>query len=105
VDDSENNVERSFRLLQFKVEPRIDRLIVSPATCLHCGHEWEDQSFENEYSAAECPKCKRCSGIPKHLITPEEDWWHCNCGNDLFFVTRNGFFCPRCGRRINFGSE
>jgi rubrerythrin len=23
--------------------------------------------------------------------------WHCDCGNELFYVTANGYYCPNCG--------
>lgn len=44
-------------------------------------------------------ECKHCGHVKGALVfhyAPDENRWACNCGNDLFFVTKEGVFCPNC---------
>ena len=67
------------------------------AKCLGCGHVWAAVAPVG-VTWMECPSCGRKRGyfVGAHL---REDslHWRCNCGNDLFYVTPEGFYCPNCG--------
>ena len=66
------------------------------AVCMTCGHRWAMVSpFGTVWF--ECPECL---SEKAHYIYPcvrETPHWTCNCGNDLFYVTENGYYCPNCG--------
>jgi len=67
------------------------------AICMLCGHKW----------VAVAPvgvmwfECSECHSMKGHMIydyvRKDEMEWQCGCGNDLFKVTPNGYFCPNCG--------
>ena len=66
------------------------------ARCLSCKEEWISVSPVGSLWL-ECP----CCGLEKgRLIFPilrDFPHWICNCGNDLFRVTEEGYYCPNCG--------
>ena len=66
------------------------------ARCLDCKHEWIAVAPVG-VTWMECPKCSLERGrfIFAHLI--EKPRWECNCGNDLFYATADGMYCPNCG--------
>lgn len=66
------------------------------ARCLDCKHEW----------AAVCPvgttwlECPACTLFRGRMIGQHErdgPHWFCHCGNELFYVTPDGTYCPNCG--------
>jgi Zn finger protein HypA/HybF involved in hydrogenase expression len=67
------------------------------ARCLDCKHEWEAVALVGT-EWLECPGCHSKKGRfiyhfePEHFVK-----WTCNCGNDLFYATPYGYFCPNCG--------
>lgn len=46
----------------------------------------------------QCPQCGAMKGLYKYSCLRDEARWVCNCGNDLFHVTPNGYYCPNCGQ-------
>lgn len=67
------------------------------AICLDCRHEWEAVAPDNVLWL-ECPSCKLVRGRFKYQHEIAEGLeWRCNCGNDLFRVTPDGYYCPNCG--------
>ena len=46
----------------------------------------------------ECPECGSHRGLYVHYFgLPEgSQMWRCHCGNELFFVTPDGMYCPGC---------
>lgn len=69
------------------------------AKCLACKHEWVAVSpFINGYVMwLECPACGLVRGKYKFQHERNGEHWACNCGNDLFHLSRNGVYCPNCG--------
>jgi len=68
------------------------------ARCLDCKHEWQSVAPSGTVWL-ECPKCSLVRGrfIFPHELPEGTGVWHCNCGNTLFEVLVDGFFCPNCG--------
>ncbi len=71
--------------------------------CLRCNHEWVGVSPVGLVDELECPACGVFAGVRRALIAPEDnERWRCNCGNELFVLTRTGApLCPNCGLRAN----
>lgn len=66
------------------------------AKCLACGREWIAVA-PISVIALECPSCGMLRGLFKYLCEREGPHWQCNCGNKLFRVTPEGYYCPNCG--------
>ena len=66
------------------------------ARCLSCKHEWVAVAPVGVIWM-ECPSCTLERG--RYVAHAERDSmrWGCNCGNDLFYATPDGFYCPNCG--------
>lgn len=74
-----------------------DRTYEGIAFCIDCRHEWLAVSEKHEW--LECPECGLIKGRFKYQFEPHADpLWECLCGNNLFFATRAGYFCPNCGK-------
>ena len=73
------------------------------ARCLDCKHEWEAIAH-CDVVWLECPKCSLEKGhfIGPHTLPEGSMKWVCNCGNDLFQITREGCFCQNCGELAVF---
>lgn len=76
---------------------RADPHNTGKARCMACGHE--------EIAVAPVGvvwmECSECHAMKSLFIGPCEiegaAHWTCNCGNDLFHATPEGFYCPNCG--------
>ncbi len=66
-----------------------------PARCLECGHEWHAIAPVGA-TQLECSECKTMKGVFSLPFAPEVHY-ACACGNDLFYATEFGVFCPKCG--------
>ena len=66
------------------------------ARCLACKQEWMAVA-PTGVTWMECPSCSLERG--RFVAQHERDGlhWHCNCGNDLFYVVKDGYYCPNCG--------
>lgn len=64
-------------------------VFIFPALCLGIP--------EGEPMWLECPKCGLEKGRLAGTVYRDEPHWHCDCGNELFYVTANGYYCPNCG--------
>lgn len=66
------------------------------ARCLDCRHEWQAVAPAGTLWL-DCPACTLTRG----RFVGQHEWsgphWHCNCGNDLFYVREDDFYCPNCG--------
>lgn len=75
--------------------------ITGIAICLSCKHEWVQitavVSAESFNLWFECPECGLARGRYKYQHERAGEHWTCNCGNDLFHITRKGIYCPNCG--------
>lgn len=68
------------------------------ARCLDCKHEWVAVSPLDTYWL-QCPGCSLMRG--KYLFPFEfadQLHWTCACGNDLFYIMKDGCRCPNCGQ-------
>lgn len=70
--------------------------MTGPARCLDCKHEWVAVAPVGTIWM-ECPKCSLIRGRFVNQVERDGDHWVCNCGNDLFYVTSDGAYCPNCG--------
>jgi Zn finger protein HypA/HybF involved in hydrogenase expression len=66
------------------------------ARCLACKHEWIAVAPMG-VTWLECPACSLERGRYVAQVKKEVPHWHCDCGNNLFYVTENGYYCPNCG--------
>lgn len=77
-----------------KHRPRLEGV----AKCLACQHEWEAMVPIGSVWLI-CPKCKLERGrFIYHMMREEYQHWSCTCGNDLFYITRDGEYCPNCAK-------
>lgn len=76
-------------------EPHIEA-VEGKARCLACRHEWIAVAPVGVVWM-ECPSCSLERGRYIAQIERPGEHWHCNCGNELFFATNDGFYCPNCG--------
>lgn len=74
-----------------------------PAFCMGCNHEWIGVWPAGKVDL-ECPNCHAHRGRGKFNITPPAtELVTCNkCGNQLFNLMPDGFFCPGCGMRFSY---
>lgn len=66
------------------------------AKCLGCGHIWVAVAPIGTIWL-ECPNCSSIKGRHIYPVERSVDRWVCNCGNDLFYMSINGVYCPNCG--------
>jgi rubredoxin len=65
--------------------------------CMNCKHEWIGV-FPIGTDIFECPECNTHKGLLKYQFLPEKgEIRECKCGNTLFYIQREGHFCPNCG--------
>lgn len=66
------------------------------ARCLDCKHEWIAEAPLGA-TWLECPSCTLHRGRYVYATERAGMEWNCHCGNDLFKVTPDGYYCPNCG--------
>ncbi len=64
--------------------------------CLSCGNKWVGVTPIGVIWM-ECPSCGLIRGRFIHHHERDGSKWVCNCGNDLFYITPKGCYCPNCG--------
>lgn len=69
--------------------------------CMECKHEWAATAPVGA-NVFTCPSCGTEKGTWMGVVEPPAERWECNCGGQLFFVTRSGFDCARCGTTQNY---
>ena len=69
------------------------------ALCLQCDNTWAAVTPIGTYEF-QCPKCRTLKGVFIGPTAPGEAW-ECQCGNQHFYITRNGGLCARCGLDLN----
>ncbi len=69
---------------------------VGRARCLDCKREWEAVAPTGT-RWLECPACTLIRGRFVAQHERDEPHWHCLCGNELFHVVKDGYYCPNCG--------
>lgn len=66
------------------------------AVCMLCGHEWVAVVPVGTVWL-ECSECHSMKGHLKYAVQRDGNEWCCGCGNGLFRVTPDGYYCPNCG--------
>lgn len=67
------------------------------ARCAGCRHEWQAVAPVGT-TVLECPECSSMKGFFVCQVERGENFWQCNCGNDLFRITEGlGPYCINCG--------
>lgn len=72
-----------------------------PAVCLACKHEWQSVSPVGVVKL-ECPACGTERGVYATPVEQAGDHWVCVCSNHYFAITRQGVYCPSCGKWQKF---
>lgn len=76
--------------------------LAGEAKCIACQHSWVAVGYVGTVHL-ECPACGLTKGaFMNPILRSTEPHWRCNCGNDLFFITQTGCYCPNCGVRAIF---
>ena len=81
-----------FKSAKEKNEPHVAGM----ARCMACQHEWAAVAPVGAIWLV-CPSCSLQRGAYKAQIERAGPHWTCNCGNQLFYVQREGYYCPNCG--------
>lgn len=66
------------------------------AFCIGCDHTWQVVAPTGT-TTFECPSCHAMKGKWKFEFYPSDFVCECNCGNQLFYLTRDGHLCANCG--------
>jgi hypothetical protein len=71
-----------------------------PMKCVRCQHTWRGVAPVGLVDGFECPACHNMTGVIFGMIQPADEFWQCNCGNNLFHLDRRGApLCCNCGLR------
>ena len=77
--------------------------IVGTAICLDCQNKWTAVAPIGS-TVLECPDCGTQKGkFFYEVIRQDREHWECSCGNDLFYITKDGSYCPNCGLLVDTG--
>lgn len=72
------------------------------AFCMACNHTWTAVAPVGTTELT-CPACGTQRGrFTFDFAPPTTHLWTCTCDNQLFNVTQDGIFCPRCGEYQTF---
>lgn len=75
----------------------LEDVIVGEVLCVECKHRWIAEA-PTGVEWFECPQCHLMKGKFFYAIKNNtESHWACNCGNDLFYITPDRIYCPKCG--------
>ena len=84
-------------VIEFKHEEVQEPYLSGKAHCIQCDHTWIAVAPVGA-SFLECPECKTEKGAFIGACVPSDvEVRECNCGNQLFFLTREGHMCAKCG--------
>ena len=70
--------------------------LTGPAICTHCKNEWTAVTPAGNHDNLECSECGLFMGVFGAPVVPHE-FWRCDCGSRLFYLTKNGASCRTCG--------
>lgn len=70
--------------------------LAGEAICLSCKHEWAAVCPIGT-TWLECPACHLLRGVMKFPVIRDGLHWTCACGNQLFYISPDGTYCPNCG--------
>ena len=79
-------------------DPEQDHHMHGDAFCMQCGHTWVAVAPVGA-TRLECPACHTEKGVMRFECAPVAgtEVRECNCGNQLFYLTRDGHMCANCG--------
>lgn len=77
-------------------KPKEISVLRNLAKCMSCKHEWQAEAPLGTVWL-DCPACTLNCGRFIGTVSYEGDHWHCNCGNNLFYITPTKTYCPCCG--------
>lgn len=77
-------------------ERKADPHISGEAICLVCRHEFVSVAPVVVVMLT-CPRCDVQKAVMKYPCVRDAPRWECHCGNNLFHVTKDGYYCPNCG--------
>ena len=84
-------------VIELKRSEPEEKWLEGKAMCVECSHKWEAVAPVGT-TLFDCPECGTHKGAWVGIVEPPGDRWECNhCEGQLFFVTRTGFFCAKCG--------
>ena len=67
-----------------------------PAICTHCSNKWTAVAPVGHHDNLECSGCGLFMGIIGAPVVPRE-FWVCDCESELFYLTKAGAACRKCG--------
>lgn len=79
-----------------KQEPAETPHMTGEAHCIACKHEWVGAAPVGTVWL-ECPECHTMKGLLRLHGERSGEHWTCACGNQLFYIMREGAYCPNCG--------
>lgn len=80
-----------------KFPKKEDPHITGKALCMICGHHWVAVAPVGT-TWLTCPECDCLKGVMEFPCERTDLLhWTCNCGNQLMYVTPEGYYCPNCG--------
>lgn len=81
-----------------KQKEQTEKTLAGSARCLVYHHEWVAVAPVGTLWL-DCPACGSGKGFMKYPCGPsaEKDIWHCGCGSDTFYITREEISCCVCG--------
>ena len=90
--------ERSRTAAVLTSKPREEPHMSGKAHCIQCDHVWGAVAPVGTVFL-ECPECKTQKGRFVGHCAPDDgvEFRECNCGNQLFYLTREGHMCANCG--------
>lgn len=73
------------------------------AFCTSCDHRWVAVGRTGT-KWLECPACHRNTGLFLHHFAPSAGTQvrECECGNQLYYLTREGHMCVSCGLYVRY---
>lgn len=88
-----------FQRLADPLDPEAVQHGQGAAFCIACNHTWQAVAPTGT-TVFECPSCHAMRGHWKFDFAPDEGLLvsTCPCDNQLFYMTKEGHMCVRCGR-------
>ncbi len=85
-------------VVSFQPKAATDPHGAGDAHCIGCGHTWVAVAPAGT-TRFECPECHAMKGHWTWEFAPAEGSLMrvCDCGNDLFRYTPDGYMCANCG--------
>lgn len=76
---------------------RTDPHLIGEARCMACGHTEMTVAPVGVTLPMECGNCHTMKKVFIEVVLRNTEHWTCACGNNLFYITKDGTYCPNCG--------